>query len=254
MKVIKRNSKGAQVTRWQFFLVGLGYNYIKVDGDFGPNTLRATIDFQEKNGLTGDGAVGEQTYIKAFYAGYNNIEAQQFPDKPNFNPLTSNSQRAAIFGKFSYKSAGDDTETIIVTDDWEKNNIVTVEIPQLEGVSRDPFPASTKVRFHKLGAKQLQALFADWEQAGLLPLILTWAGSYVPRFVRGSRTTLSNHSFGTAFDINPVWNGLGRIPALVGQKGSVRELVKIAHKNGFYWGGHFSRSDGMHFEVAKVKK
>jgi hypothetical protein len=38
----------------------------------------------------------------------------------------------------------------------------------------------------------------------------------------------------------------------VGQKGSVRELVQIANNNGFYWGGHFSRKDGMHFEIAKV--
>jgi len=28
--------------------------------------------------------------------------------------------------------------------------------------------------------------------------------------------------------------------------------VPIAHDHGFYWGGHFSRSDGMHFEVAKL--
>jgi len=39
---------------------------------------------------------------------------------------------------------------------------------------------------------------------------------------------------------------------LVGQKGCVRELVPIAHENGFYWGGHFSRLDGMHFEIAKI--
>lgn len=74
----------------------------------------------------------------------------------------------------------------------------------------------------------------------------------MPRFVRGSRTTLSNHSWGTAFDINYAWNCLGALPALRGEKGSVRELVPIAHRHGFYWGGHFSRRDGMHFEVARV--
>jgi len=43
------------------------------------------------------------------------------------------------------------------------------------------------------------------------------------------------------------------LPALVGQKGSVRELVPIANENGFFWGGHFNdRLDGMHFEIAKI--
>jgi hypothetical protein len=46
---------------------------------------------------------------------------------------------------------------------------------------------------------------------------------------------------------------LGKRPALVSEKGSVRELVPIANKYGFYWGGHFnSRPDGMHFEAAKI--
>jgi hypothetical protein len=85
-----------------------------------------------------------------------------------------------------------------------------------------------------------------------LHLILTFDGSYVARFVRGSTSVLSNHSFGTAFDINVTWNRLGVVPALVGQKGSVRELVGIANDNGFYWGGHFTRLDGMHFEIAKL--
>jgi hypothetical protein len=45
---------------------------------------------------------------------------------------------------------------------------------------------------------------------------------------------------------------LNKIPALVGQKGSVREIVPIANEFGFYWGGHFTRKDGMHFEIAKI--
>jgi hypothetical protein len=78
--------------------------------------------------------------------------------------------------------------------------------------------------------------------------VLTWDGSFVPRFIRGSRTTLSNHAFGTAFDINCGYNRLGTIPALLGNKGYVRELVELANEHGFYWGGHFAspRSDGMH--------
>jgi len=79
---------------------------------------------------------------------------------------------------------------------------------------------------------------------------LGWFGN--PRFIRGSRSILSNHAWYTAFDINYRWNMLGETPADIGEKGSVKELVPIAHDFGFYWGGHFRRRDGMHFEAAKV--
>lgn len=63
----------------------------------------------------------------------------------------------------------------------------------------------------------------------------------------------SNHAWGTAFDINVPWNGLGATPALVGARGSVRKLVPLANEHGFYWGGHFNgRPDGMHFEIAQI--
>jgi hypothetical protein len=64
---------------------------------------------------------------------------------------------------------------------------------------------------------------------------------------------LSNHAFGSAFDINAALNPLGAEPALPGTPGCVYDMVRIAHDHGFYWGGHFSkRRDGMHFEVAEV--
>jgi hypothetical protein len=90
------------------------------------------------------------------------------------------------------------------------------------------------------------------EKQNLHTKILSYAGAFYPRYIRGSRTQLSNHSWGTAFDINVPWNGLNHTPALMGQKGCVRELVPIANEFGFYWGGHFSRMDGMHFEIAKL--
>jgi hypothetical protein len=54
------------------------------------------------------------------------------------------------------------------------------------------------------------------------------------------------------FDVNFEWNRMGTVPALRGDKGSVRERVPIANEHGFYWGGHFSRRDGMHFEPAQL--
>ncbi len=65
------------------------------------------------------------------------------------------------------------------------------------------------------------------------------------------------HAYGAAFDINVQWNQFNVRAALVGDKGSVRELVPIANQLGFYWGGHFrynkhsDASDGMHFEWAR---
>jgi hypothetical protein len=167
-----------------------------------------------------------------------------------FKPLVSTAERQRVFGKFDYKTNPDGT--IKILGNWANKNIVKVHIPQLEGV--EGAPKNGVVYFHRLGAEQLKNLFEEWDAEGLIDLVLTWAGSFVPRMIRGSKTTLSNHAFGTAFDINAAWNPLGKAPAAVGKKGSVIRLVEIAHKHGFYWGANFSRSDGMHFELAQLQR
>ena len=150
-------------------------------------------------------------------------------------------------------------------DNWEHENIVRVELPvlYLNGIIR----GSTKkayvekncaLEFHKNGADNFKQLWKDWEDAGLIDRIIDCSLPFVPRYIRGTQgrnpRPLSNHSWGTAFDINVAWNKLGKVPALLNQKGSVRELVALANKNGFFWGGHFGggRMDGMHFELGKM--
>lgn len=91
-----------------------------------------------------------------------------------------------------------------------------VKIPQLVGIYGTG--KLTKFPFHKLIATRVQELFQAWDDEGLIRLINSWGGSYNPRFIRGSRTVLSNHSFATAFDINVPWNMLGAQPAMVGKK------------------------------------
>jgi hypothetical protein len=256
LQLIKINSSGPLVKAWQFFLIGLGLYKDEADGKFGPVTQQATIEFQKQNNLQPDGVVGNKTFGIAMQLGFEGVEDNRsdksgadWPPEPDFPPLTSNVARQKIFGTFTFEPdpLPDNPENIRITNNWEKENIIIVTIPQLK-----PVTGSNKMQFHKLAADQLIQLWKDWDDAGLMHLLLSFNGSYAPRFVRGSTKTLSNHSFGSAFDINLSWNKLGAIPALVGQKGSVRELVPIANENGFYWGGHFERKDGMHFEIAQL--
>lgn len=258
MEILRQGSEGEAVRRWQNFLLGLGLLDGGVDGVFGPLTSAATRKFQKKHKLETDGNVAPLTYAAALQAGFDpglmdplgGTSGPDWPPPPAFAPLVSNLERQKIFGKFAFERIKPDGDDIRILGGWEGDNIVSIVIPQLKGVKGAP--ASGRIRLHTLVQGQFEALFAAWESDGLLPLLKTWEGSFVPRYVRGSKTTLSNHAWGTAFDINYGWNRLGHVPALRSHEGSVRELVPRAHEFGFYWGGHFSRRDGMHFEVARV--
>jgi hypothetical protein len=156
------------------------------------------------------------------------------------------------FGDFEYtpKPAQYKKQPITILGGWEGHNIVTVDVPQLKGVQGNK---KGHVRFHKKAADQLKALWAAWEDEGLLYLVKTWDGGFYPRYQAGSTTKLSNHSWGSAFDINAGWNGFGARPPAVGKPGSVLLMVPTAQERGFAWGGYFPTADGMHFEVAELK-
>jgi D-alanyl-D-alanine carboxypeptidase/Putative peptidoglycan binding domain len=262
MKFIKIGSTGNDVKKWQYFLIGQGIYKGLITGNFDETLNVSTKEFQRISSLNPDGKVGNFTVGAAMLLGFGvvvdvevDITSDNYPLKPNFEPIASNSDKQNLFGIMKYKSnplfdkdgKEINPENITITNNWDKTNIIKVKIPQLI-----PIKGTDTVWFHKKAEKQLVKLWEDWEKNNLIHNILTWEGSYNPRFIRGSKTVLSNHAFGTAFDINYNWNKLGVVPALVGQKGCVRELVEIANKNGFYWGGHFSRRDGMHFEIANI--
>lgn len=261
MRILYLGLNGDDVKSWETFLTGQGFYRGAIDGDFESETRQATIDFQRANGLNPDGVAGNETLGRAMQLGYPGAEdvtpapdfsSPAWPAPPDFPPLVNDRDRQNVFGTFTYVPAPtvNNPEGLQITNDWAQKNIVEVVVPQLKGVQYGP----SKFAWHRLATAQLQALWQAWEDAGLLPLILMWGGSWNARFVRGSKTYLSNHAFGTAFDINVPWNLLGAQPALVGEKGSTRKLVEIANANGFFWGGHFKgRPDGMHFEVAVLR-
>jgi hypothetical protein len=180
------------------------------------------------------------------------LELADSAPRSDLSPLVGTAERQRLFGTFTFVAdpKPGNKENIRITNDWPEKNIVKVSIPVKSVLGRN---GPLEFEFHKLAADQLIAMWLQWEKEGLLDRILTFDGSFVPRFIRGSTRTLSNHAFGTAFDINAQFNPLGQEPAAMGAKGCVRELVPIANRFGFAWGGHFTkRPDGMHFEVARI--
>lgn len=75
--------------------------------------------------------------------------------------------------------------------------------------------------------------------------IKTWDGCFCIRTKRKSKS-LSLHSWGVAFDINAIWNKMGKSPTMS------QELVNCFTGNGFDWGGNWKTPDGMHFQLSKI--
>ncbi|MCS7074746.1 MAG: peptidoglycan-binding protein [Bacteroidia bacterium] len=59
---LKRGDVGLEVKLVQSLLKLNGYEQVVIDGEFGPRTEAAVLDFQGKNGLTQDGIVGYLTF------------------------------------------------------------------------------------------------------------------------------------------------------------------------------------------------
>lgn len=232
---------------------------IIVDENFGPQTEARVRDYQRTKGITSDGRVGPQTWGHLLADGF---RPQSYrPDAGGFEPSRSpewppkpqgifvNGQ--TLFGagfKYTPKPLPSMPEYVQADPEWVKQNIGTAYIPQLVGVPGAP--TNGGILLNRRLIEQVQHLFAVWEERGEAKLLLSYAGSWVTRFIRGRRDKLSNHAFGSAFDINAAWNGYRRQPALVGSRGSVRTMVMPAFELGMYWGGWYN--DGMHFEAYQV--
>jgi hypothetical protein len=273
----------AEVQRWQYFLRKQGIDQVgAIDADFGLNTERATKFFQVIHGLSATGKVNESTLTKAVELGYTVVpddyytkrSGPDFPERPNGLASPSNASRNADFTCFKFlqrpRDQRPDDEAIVqkgscdgTQPDWVAAHIVSIDIPQLKFARG----FTGRMRCHSRAAPVFVELFRQWEKDDLLHLILSYEGCFVPRYKRdqappgtgghGQKRSsdvneLSNHSFGSAFDINFTDNQLRRVPAFCGRRGSTRELVASANAMGIFWGGHFAPQDGMHFEISKL--
>lgn len=64
MRTLRKGSHGQEVVLVQEFLNDEGFYKGRIDGDFGPTTYAAVVNFQKQFNLTSDGVVGPNTYSK----------------------------------------------------------------------------------------------------------------------------------------------------------------------------------------------
>ncbi len=142
----------------------------------------------------------------------------------------------SVVGTYRYRVIGGGR--IAPESSWVAANIRTEVVPILGSVTchKDLFP-------------QLRAALLEVEQRGLSGSIhpSEYAGCYYPRFIAGT-TTLSNHSFGLALDLNVPGNGRGTVGEMN------RDVVAIFKTWGFAWGGDWRYTDPMHFELSEIKR
>ncbi len=155
---------------------------------------------------------------------------------PAENPVAflTGSKAAKAFGAFSYTYYPDGT--IAPDSSWVRNNIVTTTVPIFG-----------RVTCHRLMVPQLRGALQDVVDAGLSSSLRTYDGCYVPRFIeRNPSHAISLHTWGIAIDMDASTNYRGI-------KGTMDpKVVQIFKKWGFRWGGDWSYSDPMHFEIGAL--
>lgn len=230
------------------------------DSKYGSLTKAAAQVFQTDNGLNPDGKIGRDTWPLLLGDAVLVVPPPDYPPVSPF-PFMTAAHRTRVFGSFDYSPkvpATDKGEPIKIHGDWEAKNIEKFYIPQLDGVPFYPIHNTQKcsgwIRLHVKVGPIFQEFFDLVELRGHKSLIETFEGSYYPRFQRGSFKDLSNHSWGTAIDLNAYANGFRKEPAPMGEPGCLLPLVAIANECGIGWGGHWRnpRKDPMHFEVAVI--
>ena len=123
------------------------------------------------------------------------------------------------------------------------------------GIKSFAIPGSSiKIRCAEKVAPLLVALCADFHKL-VEPIdegtLDSWGYAFRP--IRGQTETLSNHSSGTAVDLNANAHPLGKRETFtMEQETTVRQ---IAAKYGCRWGGDYkNRADEMHFEISLTPK
>jgi len=127
--------------------------------------------------------------------------------------------------------------------------------PAIIGIKSYPVKGATiKLRCAEKVAPLLVGFAAEFHEK-IEPIDVGTLDSwgYAFRMVRGREDRLSNHSSGTAIDLNANAHPLGSENTFA--EGKALLIISLAAKYGLKWGGTYrNRKDEMHFEVCLTPK
>ncbi len=256
MRTLKIGMSGNDVLHLKSWLLQFGN--LLVNDVFDEATKARVAEYQLKRGLTSDGIVGPMTTSRMVQDGWRTAfmehpadESSPFPNKPSYPALTQ-VRKILLFGEPGLNADVPTPGGPIQGSSVFHENLLNLNLA-------DFFPQAKQISFgirtlaiHRKTIRQWRALFTLINQKGLGDLILSCAGSYNPRYVRGSTSTFSSHAFATAVDFNAPWNARGAQPAKPGEKGCLLPIIELLPQFEMYSGIWFSVPDGMHIECTKT--
>lgn len=150
-----------------------------------------------------------------------------------------------IYGQFRYREIGGGR--IEIDPQWVAQNLVTITLPgldrqvQVNRAAKDKFLKA--FTYIKNGTATING-----KQVPLLSLIKSMDGTFVSRHVNWNPANgLSNHSWGTAIDINASNHFIYVDPLLNPNDPNLILWEKAFKPAGFSWGNSYS--DAMHYEL-----
>ena len=252
-QVLRLGDSGPLVSELQRNLSNLGFNTYGVDGIFGSNTYNAVTSFQRAQGISVDGIVGAQSNTALRFAlianktsnsstpvsrGASTIDVKKYPKLSKVN---------GVFGQFRYRDIGGGR--IEIEPNWVAGNIVTINLPglnrqvQVHSLAKDNFIKAFTII-------QNESVIINGKRVALLSLIKTMDGTFVPRHVGWDNSrALSNHSWGTAIDINAAGHFRYVNPVTEANNQNLIIWEKAFKPAGFSWGNSFN--DAMHYELKR---
>jgi peptidoglycan hydrolase-like protein with peptidoglycan-binding domain len=238
------SNRPADVRVVQSLLNERGFPSGPVDGQFGPRTRKAIIAFQgtfmrRPDGLIEPGGITIRRLNEPFSVLPEPVSLSELvplPAAASLNVGVRPAQPDVLREIFGAPRESYTTHCQPVTNARLRKRVRTVPMGNFSATGLD------------VALLSLQRVMTEIEQ--LEPRVyeaLGSAGMMCCRWVRGSRSAVSNHSWGTAIDLtlDGTLDARGNDKVQYG----LTLIAPIFNRHGWYWGAGFHTEDAMHFEA-----
>lgn len=243
----------------QRLLLRNGVSPGRIDGLCGPNTVRAIITFQSRFLSRPDGRVDPNgTTLRHLNNANQSTNSQG--SQPATTPASQLQTLTSLVPRPSRESINQGLEAVsnafmVRTLGQPRESYSTDCQPMTNSVLRRSMVTQSVGPFRVTGLRpavnSLSAALSQVQQEQpAIYAILGTAGMFCCRYVRGSQTAISNHSWGTAIDfkLNGVLDRRGDNRVQIG----LTLIASIMNQHGWYWGAAFRTEDAMHFEASRL--